>query len=177
MRRRTLQMANSKRVAGLALVALIVSACGHSDTQATKAETQSSQTAETRLRDAATLAVLVDLPANAVLISPIQISGTADSRFFHEGVFPVRLLGANGCLLGEAPAIPTGDWMVPGQVAFEATLTFRATPGTSAVLVFEQDNVGEYPLPPLGVRTLVRVAGKLDPQAANPEPTDCDAPR
>lgn len=171
-------MSNSKLVAGgLVFVVLIVAACGRSDAQEAKADVGPSQTTETRLRDAATLAVFVDLPADAILTSSMRISGTADSQFFHEGVFPIRLLGADGCMLGEAPAMPPGEWMVPGQVAFEATLTFRATPGTSAVLVFGQDAMGEHPLPPLEVRTLVRIAGQLDPKGTNPEPSDCAAPR
>lgn len=128
---------------------------------------------EQTLRDAATLAVFVDLPADSVVASPIHISGTADSRFFWEGVFPVRLLGANGCVLGEAPAIPTGDWMVPGQIAFRSTLFFSAAPGSSAVLVFQEDIVGEDPLAPLEVRTLVKIAGTLAPDRPDPDPSDC----
>ena len=164
-------------IGGLAFAFLGLAACDRLDALMPTGDDASPESADTGLRDAASLAVFVDLPVDAVLTSPMQISGTADSRFFHEGVFPIRLLGADGCVLGEAPAMPTGDWMVPGQVAFEATLTFRATPGTSAVLVFEQDIIGENPLPPLDVRTLVRVAGQLDPQATNPEPSDCDAPQ
>ena len=128
------------------------------------------------LNDAATLAVFIDLPPEAILTSPTRISGTADSRFFWEGVFPIRLLGANGCVLATAPAMPRGEWMQPGQVPFDATLTFNAAPGSSAVLVFEEDIAGEDPLPPLQVTKLVKIAGALDPSRPNPDPADCPTP-
>lgn len=167
-------MSYSKLItSGLALAALALTACGQADAQGPAGDATPTQSVGAGLRDAATLAVFVDLPADAVLTSPMKISGSADSRFFNEGVFPIRLIGADGCVLGEAPAMPTGDWMVEGQVGFEATLSFRATPGTSAVLVFEQDIAGENPLPPLDVRMLVKVAGRIDPQGADPDPADC----
>lgn len=159
-----------------ALLATTGSACGRVEAQGQAMPPASSSPAQDHsLRDAATLSVFIDLPEDAVLTSPMRIVGTADSRFFNEGVFPVRLLGANGCVLGEAPALPQGDWTAPGQVRFETTLAFDAAPGSSAILVFEQDIAGEDPLAPLEVRTRVRIAGVLDSHRADPDPRDCVA--
>lgn len=166
-------------VAVLALVAASTPACAQTQKRqpTSPAAAASARPDGGPLRDAATLSVFVDLPPDAVLTSPMRISGTADSRFFNEGVFPIRLLGANGCVLGEAPAMPGGDWMAPGQVPFEATIAFEAAPGTAAVLVFEEDMLGEDPLAPLDVRMLVTIAGERDPDQANPDPADCAATR
>lgn len=159
-----------------ALVTAAAAACGRVDAQGKANPSVASAPTQGRmLRDAATLSVFIDLPEDAVLTSPMRIAGTADSRFFNEGVFPVRLLGANGCTLSEAPGLPQGDWTAPGQVRFETTLAFEAAPGSSAILVFEQDIAGEDPLPPLEVRTRVRIVGVLDPDRADPDPEDCVA--
>ena len=160
----------------LAIVAATASACGRVEAEGQANPSVASAPAQGQtLRDAATLNVFIDLPEDAVLTSPMRIVGTADSRFFNEGVFPVRLLGANGCILGEAPGLPQGDWTAPGQVRFEAILAFDAAPGSSAILVFEEDIAGEDPLAPLEVRTRVRIAGVLDPERADPDPQDCVA--
>ncbi len=160
----------------VALLTAVTSACGPVDAQGRATPSIASAPAQGQmLRDAATLSVFIDLPEDAVLTSPMRIVGTADSRFFNEGVFPVRLLGANGCTLGEAPGLPQGDWTAPGQIRFETTLAFEAAPGSSAILVFEQDIAGEDPLPPLEVRTRVRIAGVADPERADPDPQDCVA--
>ena len=158
-----------------ALVGAAASACrAEAEGQANPSVASAPAQGQT-LRDAATLNVFIDLPEDAVLTSPMRIVGTADSRFFNEGVFPVRLLGANGCILGEAPAMPQSDWTAPGQVRFETILAFDAAPGSSAILVFEEDIAGEDPLPPLAVSTRVRIAGVLDSDRANPDPQDCVA--
>ena len=164
-------------IAGLVTLAgMTASACGRVEAQGQTATPAATAQAERQvLRDAATLGVFIDLPQDAVLTSPMRIAGTADSGFFNEGVFPVRLLGANGCLLGEALAMHQGEWMKPGQVDFEATLVFDAAPGSAAILAFEQDIAGEDPLPPLAVTTRVTIAGVLDPDRANPDPEDCAA--
>ena len=159
-----------------AFVAATASACSRVEAEGQANPSVASARAQGQtLRDAATLSVFIDLPEDAVLTSPMRIVGTADSRFFNEGVFPVRLLGANGCILGEAPAMPQSDWTAPGQVRFETILAFDAAPGSSAILVFEEDIAGEDPLPPLAVSTRVRIAGVLDSDRANPDPQDCVA--
>lgn len=161
----------------VALAALGLSACSPVGQQESAAPASAPIDAVGEgLNDAATLSVFIDLPPEAILTSPTRISGTADSRFFFEGVFPIRLLGANGCVLATAPALPRGEWMQPGQVPFEATLTFNAAPGSSAVLVFEEDIAGEDPLPPLQVTRLVKIAGTQDAARADPDPADCPTP-
>lgn len=169
-------MHNNIRIGAAALLAMTAAACDRVEARGPAvAPVSTAQAGAGALRDAAELSVFVDLPEDAVLTSPMRISGTADSRFFNEGVFPVRLLGANGCVLGEAPAMPQGDWMTKGQVRFEATLVFDAAPGSAAILSFEQDVAGEDPLPPLEVTTRVTIAGVIGLDRANPDPDDCAA--
>lgn len=77
---------------------------------------------------------------NAVVSSPLKITGEARGNWYFEASFPVKLLDANGKQLAIAPAQAQGEWMTTEFVPFEVTLTF-ATPTTSTgTLVLEKDN-------------------------------------
>ena len=89
------------------------------------------------LHDAAIIRVSTNLAPGAVITSPLRITGIAEGGLFQEGVFPIYLMGEEGCVLARLPARPLTDWMTGGEVAFEATLVFSAPPGSRATLVFE----------------------------------------
>lgn len=95
---------------------------------------------------------------NALVQSPITVSGEARGNWYFEASFPVRLLDANGNLLVAVPAHARGEWMTPEFVPFEATLAF-ATPKTeTGTLVFAKDNPSGLPEHDLSVSVPVRFA-------------------
>ena len=125
------------------------------------------------LHDAAMIKVFTNLAPRAVVSSPLHITGIVEGGLFQEGVFPIYLVGEEGCILAMAPARPLTDWMTAGEVAFEATLLFSAPPGSWATLVFEQDVEYANAPEPLDVRTRVTIAGAEDPDYLSPRPEDC----
>lgn len=125
------------------------------------------------LHDAAVIKVFTNLAPRAVVSSPLHISGIVEGGLFHEGVFPIYLIGEEGCILAMAPARPLSNWMTEGEVAFEATLEFTAPPGSWATLVFQQDVEYANAPEPLDVRTRVTIAGAEDTNYLVPRPEDC----
>lgn len=90
--------------------------------------------------------ISVTAPApRARLTSPIRVEGTAQNDWYFEAVFDVRLVGADGATLDEAPAQAQSDWTVPGPVPFIADLTFDVAAETNAVIVLREDTTGEKP--------------------------------
>src|SRR3989338_1648514 len=85
--------------------------------------------------------IRIDLPAqNALIESPLRVSGEAKGSWYFEGTFPVRLLDANGSVLAAFPVAAKGEWMTPEFVPFEGELKF-ATPKTkTGILVLSKDN-------------------------------------
>ena len=125
------------------------------------------------LHDAAMVKVFTNLAPWAVVSSPLRITGIAEGGMFQEGVFPIYLMGQEGCVLARAPAMPLTDWMTGGEVAFKATLEFSAPPGSWATLVFEQDVEYADAPEPLDVRMRVTIAGAEDPDYRVPRREDC----
>lgn len=125
------------------------------------------------LHDAASARVFTNLAPEAVVTSPLHITGIAEGGLFQEGVFPIYLMGEEGCVLAMAPAMPLTDWMTGGEVAFKATLVFSAPPGSWATIVFEEDVEYENAPEPLDVRMRVTIAGPEDPDYLVPRPGDC----
>ena len=125
------------------------------------------------LHDAAMVKVSTNLAPWAVVSSPLHITGIAEGGMFQEGVFPIYLMGQEGCVLARAPAMPLTDWMTGGEVAFQATLEFSAPPGSWATLVFQQDVEYADAPEPLDVRMRVTIAGAEDPDYLVPRREDC----
>jgi hypothetical protein len=80
-----------------------------------------------------------------IMASPFTVLGQARGGWFFEASFPVKLLDADGKLLGTTSAQAQGDWMTTNFVPFVAQLTF-ATPTTlTGTLVLEKDNPSGLP--------------------------------
>lgn len=90
--------------------------------------------------------IVVDTPLpNAVVVSPLTISGKARGYWYFEASFPAKLYDDNGTLLGVMPVQAEGEWMTEEYVPFSAILTF-ATPMTpTGTLVLEKDNPSGLP--------------------------------
>ncbi len=77
---------------------------------------------------------------NETVKSPLSISGQARGNWFFEASFPVKILDANGKVLGQGSAKTTSDWMTENFVPFTASLTFTASTTSTGKLVLEKDN-------------------------------------
>lgn len=77
---------------------------------------------------------------NAVVSSPLAVSGSARGAWFFEADFPVRLLDGGGRELAAAPARARGEWMSEDFVRFEATAAFGRPATRTGVLVLDRSN-------------------------------------
>jgi immunoglobulin-like protein involved in spore germination len=86
--------------------------------------------------------VLVESPPRGALItSPVRVTGKARGSWYFEAEFPIRVLDAQGDMIGTGVARAEGDWQTSSYVPFEASIVFRASPTDSTgFLVIEKSN-------------------------------------
>ncbi len=91
--------------------------------------------------------IRIDTPRpNALVSSPLIISGEARGYWFFEASFPIELHDENGNLLAEHYAEAQGEWMTTDFVPFKSTLTFTNPPsGTAGTLILRKDNPSGLP--------------------------------
>jgi hypothetical protein len=90
--------------------------------------------------------ITVDEPASGDMVdSPLRVSGKARGGWYHEAVFPVRLIDENGKVLAESSARAKGEWTTEEFVPFEATLSFDPGTADSGTLVLERSNPSDLP--------------------------------
>ncbi len=90
--------------------------------------------------------IKIDSPRpNAIVTSPLEITGQARGTWYFEASFPVKLLDANGAELAIIPAQAQGEWMTENFVPFEATLEFIAPTTATGTLILEKDNPSGLP--------------------------------
>ncbi|MBX4216124.1 Gmad2 immunoglobulin-like domain-containing protein [Candidatus Parcubacteria bacterium] len=82
---------------------------------------------------------------NALVKSPLTVTGEARGTWYFEASFPVRLLDANGKELAVIPAQATSDWMTTEFVPFKATLIFALPSTAEGTLILEKDNPSGLP--------------------------------
>jgi Immunoglobulin-like domain of bacterial spore germination len=89
----------------------------------------------------------IDLPdANDVISSPVAIEGTVTGGgWFFEGSFPIKVLDADGAIIGQGTAQALSDWISTGTVPFSASITFTAPHYASGTILFENDNPSGAP--------------------------------
>lgn len=83
--------------------------------------------------------VTAPLP-NAIVTSPLRVTGEATGLWYFEASFPVRVLDANGQELGVVPVQAIGDWMTEDFVPFNTEISFSAPTTATGTVVFEKDN-------------------------------------
>ena len=87
-----------------------------------------------------TSAVIISAPASGARVtSPLVVEGTAPGDWYFEAQFPAKLVGADGAIIAEAPAMSQSDWMTEAPVAYRAQLTFEVAQETPATLVLQED--------------------------------------
>lgn len=95
--------------------------------------------------------IIVNSPiANAIIHSPITISGQARGTWFFEGSFPVEIYDSNNKLLGSSvvnfnPKSATDTWMTENFVDFEGEIKFSQSTTASGYLLFKKDNPSGNP--------------------------------
>lgn len=78
--------------------------------------------------------------ANAVVVSPLVVTGEARGTWYFEATFPVRLLDATGQVLVEHYAQAQGEWMTEAFVPFRAELRFAPPSTAIGTLVLAKNN-------------------------------------
>lgn len=117
----------------------------------------SSSVQSSSAQSAAVMNIQVSSPhADAVIQSPLTVSGQARGTWYFEASFPVRLLDGNGNEIAVVPAQAQSDWMTEDFVPFLATLTFTAPATPTGTLVLEKDNPSGLPENAAEVRIPVR---------------------
>lgn len=90
--------------------------------------------------------ITIDSPRpNAVVASPLEISGRARGNWYFEASFPVKLLDADGNVLAQTPAQAEGEWMTEDFVPYKATLEFETPTTATGTLILEKDNPSDLP--------------------------------
>jgi hypothetical protein len=86
--------------------------------------------------------VSVESPApNAVIASPVTITGSALGTYYFEASFPIEIRDQNGNIVGQGHAEAQGDWMTEAPVPFKATVTFTSPgAGQSGTIRLKNDN-------------------------------------
>lgn len=80
-----------------------------------------------------------------VVKSPFLIEGEARGTWYFEADFPIRLVDANGNILGIAIAQAQSDWMTENFVPFKAQLTFSTPSTEQGTLILEKNNPSGLP--------------------------------
>jgi len=95
---------------------------------------------------------------NTTVRSPLTITGEARGNWYFEASFPVKIVDANGKLLGQHYAEAQGEWMTTDFVPFRSTLNFSTSTTATGFLVLEKDNPSGLPENAAEIRIPVRFA-------------------
>lgn len=82
---------------------------------------------------------------NALVTSPLTVSGRARGTWYFEASFPVRLLDADGNEIAITAAQAQSSWMTPSYVNFTARLTFTRPATDTGTLILEKNNPSGLP--------------------------------
>ncbi len=81
---------------------------------------------------------------NAVITSPLTVTGEARGTWYFEASFPVKVLDDQGNQVGIGIAQAEGEWMTTDFVPFTAIVEFTTT-ASNGFLVLEKDNPSGLP--------------------------------
>jgi hypothetical protein len=93
---------------------------------------------------------------NALVVSPLRISGEARGTWYFEASFPVQLIDANGVMLYEGPMQAGAEWMTEEFVPFTGDIIFAAPTAPTGTLILKKDNPSGLPEYDKEVRIPVR---------------------
>lgn len=93
---------------------------------------------------------------NALVRSPLAVTGQARGFWFFEASFPVELEDGNGKQIAIAPATAQGEWMTAEFVSFKAVLEFSEPSTDTGTLILRKDNPSGLPEHDAQLRVPVR---------------------
>ncbi|MFH1188916.1 MAG: Gmad2 immunoglobulin-like domain-containing protein [bacterium] len=82
---------------------------------------------------------------NALIGSPLIITGEAKGTWYFEASFPVELRDTDGNILANVPAQAQGEWMTETFVPFTAKLEFKEPKTATGILILKKDNPSGLP--------------------------------
>lgn len=74
------------------------------------------------------------------LSSPVKVKGSAPGTWFFEATLVVKIIDADGNILGQGPAMAKGEWMTDKLVPFEAIIPFTTSTTNSGTINIEADD-------------------------------------
>lgn len=92
--------------------------------------------------------IVVSAPAaDALVSSPLTVSGKARGYWYFEASFPLEVTDSSGKVLAQSHAEAQGDWMTEEYVPFKGTLTFtKPNMGDGkGFIIFRKDNPSGLP--------------------------------
>ena len=85
--------------------------------------------------------VIYEPKLNAVISSPLKITGQARGVWYFEASFPIELTDSTGKIIASGIAQAQDDWMTENFVPFTAELTFtKPLEGNAGTLILKKDN-------------------------------------
>ena len=107
---------------------------------------------EAQIKAKADLITLTSPVPNAVITSPLNVTGQARGSWYSEASFGVQLVDWDGNIIATVPATATSDWMTANFVPFTAMLNFvrpykEGDPDTMkrGTLILRKDNPSGLP--------------------------------
>ena len=97
------------------------------------------------IQDKSDLIRVSNIIPNQKIQSPLNIAGEARGFWFFEATFLIKILDANGHIIGETLAQAKNDWMTNDFVPFEARVNFEIPTTKTGILVLEKDNPSGLP--------------------------------
>jgi len=89
---------------------------------------------------------IANIFSDQVIISPVSVNGSVTGGgWFFEATFPIKIMDADGTVLGQGQARAEGDWMSTGTVPFSAAISFSAPHFTTGTILFTKDNPSGLP--------------------------------
>lgn len=89
---------------------------------------------------------------NAVIASPLTVTGEAPGFWFFEATFPIVVVNWDGLIIGESYAQAQGEWMTQEMVPFVGTVEFdngsvveEAKQAIVGALILQRDNPSGLP--------------------------------
>ncbi len=90
--------------------------------------------------------IVVSPLEDAVVSSPLTISGKAPGNWFFEASAPVSITDKDGLVIGQSYISAKGDWMTTEYVSFEGNIEFNANESDEyGFLVLKKDNPSGEP--------------------------------
>ena len=92
--------------------------------------------------------IILESPRPEALVSsPLKITGKARGNWFFEASFPVTLTNWDGLIIAEGIATAQSDWMTEDFVPFEAVLDYKVdtTVSNRGSLILKKDNPSGLP--------------------------------